>query len=228
MPSHTNPKNHPKGLVTEQFTGPQGFTGEASSNGPLRLWLYKQQRTLKVGAYSRARQQPFQVSYHSAGGNPLRVKADHSPLTSPTDFVQGLSPFGSNEHILHYSYRLNQSMSANHQVFHNLDGEMLIQPSHGSLSILTECGRLQLSPGVIGVIPKNMKVQVNLQEGSDSASGVITELKNDRSFRLPHRGPLGANGLANPEYFESPTPFVDEEHLNTTHRLTCKKQNTML
>lgn len=108
-------------------------------------------------------------------------------------------------------------MGDGHRVYHNLDGEMLIQPSTGHLTILTECGKLELSPGVIGVIPKNMKIQVNLSPDCVSASGVITELKNDRSFRLPHRGLLGANGLANPEYFESPTPFVDTQHLDTTH-----------
>jgi homogentisate 1,2-dioxygenase len=82
-----------------------------------------------------------------------------------------------------------------------MDGEILIQPSTGSLTILTECGILELSPGIIGVIPKNMKIQVNLSSSDSTATGVITELKNDRSFRLPHRGLLGANGLANPEYF---------------------------
>jgi len=83
--------------------------------------------------------------------------------------------------------------------------------------ILTECGRLEVEPGIIAVIPKNMKVQVNLAEGHQEASGIITELKNDRSFRLPHRGPLGANGLANPEYFQSPTPYIDTLNLDKEH-----------
>jgi len=48
-------------------------------------------------------------------------------------------------------------MSKSHKIFHNIDSEILIQPSEGSLEILTECGILELRPSVIGVIPKNMK-----------------------------------------------------------------------
>lgn len=48
-------------------------------------------------------------------------------------------------------------MSDENLVYHNADGELLIQPSCGNLTILTECGILELFPGVIGVIPKNMK-----------------------------------------------------------------------
>lgn len=69
-----------------------------------------------------------------------------------------------------------------------------------------------------------MKIQVNLVEG-DWAQGVVTELKNDRSYRLPHRGPLGANGLANSEYFQTPTPYVDELNFNVPHVVVCKKQD---
>lgn len=45
--------------------------------------------------------------------------------------------------------------------------------------------------------------------------GLVTELKNDKSFRIPHKGPIGANGLVNPEYVEGPTPFVDKAKLNS-------------
>jgi homogentisate 1,2-dioxygenase len=43
---------------------------------------------------------------------------------------------------------------------------------------------------------------------------------------VPHRGPIGANGLANPEYFESPTPYVDKANLNEKHTIVTKSQNT--
>lgn len=141
------------------------------------------------------------MEYCSVGPNPLRVPADNTPLTCPTHFVEGLKAFGDNQHVLQYNYHLNQSMSTRHCIYHNCDGEILIQPSKGHLIIFTECGQLEVEPGIIAVIPKNMKFQVNLASQENEASGIITELKNDRSFRLPHRGPLGANGLANPEYF---------------------------
>lgn len=56
-------------------------------------------------------------------------------------------------------------MSAEHKVFHNIDGEIMISPAVGKLQIITELGILDLEPGFIGVIPKNMKIQVNLVEG---------------------------------------------------------------
>jgi homogentisate 1,2-dioxygenase len=48
-------------------------------------------------------------------------------------------------------------MSANKKAYNIIDGEILIQPSVGEMEILTECGVLELRPGIIGVIPKNMK-----------------------------------------------------------------------
>lgn len=48
-------------------------------------------------------------------------------------------------------------MSEDFKVYHNIDGEMLIQPSVGALEIVTECGILELAPGTIGVITKNIK-----------------------------------------------------------------------
>ena len=49
-------------------------------------------------------------------------------------------------------------MSHDNKSFHNADGEILIQPSKGKFEIMTECGILELEPGTIGVIPKNMKI----------------------------------------------------------------------
>lgn len=40
------------------------------------------------------------------------------------------------------------------------------------------------------MIPKNLKFQINVDTPNEQYLGVITELKNDRSFRLPHRGPV--------------------------------------
>jgi len=54
LPSYTNPKIPPHNLVTEQLTGPQGFTGEASAGGPLRTWIYKRERSLNVGTYHKS------------------------------------------------------------------------------------------------------------------------------------------------------------------------------
>jgi len=102
MPKHTNPKYPPENFVTEQITGPGGFTGEASSGGPLRLWIYKKERSIKVGEYKTAKKQTFlDTKYVNAGPNPIRFRAPKVP-TVPTDFVEGLIPCAENAHVLHY------------------------------------------------------------------------------------------------------------------------------
>ena len=56
LPKYSTPKLPPNNLVTEQISGPGGFTGEASAGGPLRLWIYKKTRSLNVGKYAESEQ----------------------------------------------------------------------------------------------------------------------------------------------------------------------------
>lgn len=75
------------------------------------------------------------------------------------------------------------------------------------------------------MIPRNMKFQVNLPDGN--AKGTITELKGEVAFTVPHRGVIGANGLANLEYFQTPVPYVDSENAKKSHTILCKMQHTL-
>ena len=67
-------------------------------------------------------------------------------------------------------YRANRSME---RVFWNADGEMLIVPQQGRLHIATECGRLQVAPGEIVVIPRGMRMRVELLDAT--ARGYVAE-----------------------------------------------------
>jgi homogentisate 1,2-dioxygenase len=67
--------------------------------------------------------------------------------------------------------------------------------------LLTELGRLDVSPGEIALIPRGMRFRALLTNGV--ARGYVAE-NYGALFRLPELGPIGANGLANPRDFLTP------------------------
>lgn len=80
------------------------------------------------------------------------------------------------------------------------------------LVIKTEFGVLEVKPSEICVIPRGIVFQVNKIDSSDSspARGYILEVF-DGHFELPDLGPIGANGLANPQDFQYPRAAFDRE-----------------
>jgi homogentisate 1,2-dioxygenase len=91
--------------------------------------------------------------------------------------------------------------------FYNADGEMLILPQMGGLRIATECGVIEVAPGELAVIPRGIKIRVELLEAQ--ARGYICE-NYGQPFRLPDLGPIGANGLANPRDFLTPVAAFED------------------
>ena len=81
-------------------------------------------------------------------------------------------------------------------------------PQSGTLLIQTELGYLEAKPGEIAVIPRGFLFRVTSPDRS--ASGYILEVFNGH-FELPELGPIGANGLANPQDFAFPTAAFDSE-----------------
>jgi homogentisate 1,2-dioxygenase len=81
--------------------------------------------------------------------------------------------------------------------FYNADGEMLFVPEKGGLTIYTELGVLEVSPGEVCCLPRGLKFKVEIgttgRNASVSARGYICE-NYGAQFRLPELGPIGANG----------------------------------
>src|SRR4029078_8475006 len=89
--------------------------------------------------------------------------------------------------------------------FYDADGELLIVPQHGRLSIATELGNLDVQPGEIAVIQRGIKFRVALPDGA--ARGYVCE-NYGALFRLPDLGLIGSNGLAHSRDFLTPVaPF---------------------
>ena len=129
----------------------------------------------------------------------------------PTDFVEGIVTVGGNGDVATqvgmavHVYAANRSMTD--RCFYNADGEMLIVPQFGALSLHTELGILEVAPGEICVIPRGVKFRVELLD--IQARGYICE-NYGLTFRLPELGPIGANGLANPRDFKSPVAAYED------------------
>ena len=145
------------------------------------------------------------------------------PVEKDSTFVDGIKALaGAGDpsmkagiHI--YLYSADTSMTDRKITFCNADGDFLIVPQQNTIDIKTECGRLRVAPNEIVVIPRGHRFSVDLVEGP--IKGYICEVF-DGHFQIPGLGPIGANGLANPRDFQSPTAWYEhkEEKWTLIHK----------
>jgi homogentisate 1,2-dioxygenase len=130
--------------------------------------------------------------------------------SAPTDWVDSLVTYGGAGSVAEQAgvgIHLYAATNNMERAFFSADGELLIVPEMGSLAIATELGRLDVSPGAIAVIPRGVRFRIFLPDGT--ARGYVCE-NYGAPFRLPDLGPIGANGLANPRDFETPTAWFED------------------
>lgn len=75
----------------------------------------------------------------------------------------------------------------------------------------TEMGVLQVAPNEIAVVPRGIRFAIELGPGSDPLRGYLLEVFSGH-FELPDLGPIGANGLANPQDFFYPVAAYSAKH----------------
>ena len=195
------------GLYAEQVSG-SAFTAPRAEN--LRSWQYRLRPSAQHSPYhaishNLLRTAPCSetpVSPNRLRWNPLATVADG-------DFLDGLVTiatngdarlqFGVGVHL----YAASRSMT---RVFYNADGELLIVPQTGALTLKTEFGVLEISPGEIAVIPRGVKFRVEI---TDAVRGYVCE-NYGAPLRLPELGPIGANGLANARDFLYPVAWFED------------------
>lgn len=105
-------------------------------------------------------------------------------------------------------FMYSSSKPMKNRAFYNSDGDMLIVPERGAIHVMTEFGILTVSPNEICVIPRGIRFKIDPIE-VDWVRGYILEVFNGH-FELPDLGPIGANGLANPQDFLYPTAKYEE------------------
>ncbi|PKL97898.1 MAG: hypothetical protein CVV17_11210, partial [Gammaproteobacteria bacterium HGW-Gammaproteobacteria-7] len=143
---------------------------------------------------------------------PERLRWSPMPMpTSATDFIEGLFTLAGNggpatgTGIGVHLYAANRDMTD--RFFCNADAELLIVPQSGRLRIATELGTLDIEPQEIAVVPRGIRFQVSLPDGS--ASGYVCE-NFGALLQLPDLGPIGSNGLANPRDFLTPCAAYED------------------
>ncbi|MBZ0186654.1 MAG: homogentisate 1,2-dioxygenase, partial [Candidatus Obscuribacterales bacterium] len=206
-----SPQKPAYGLYAEQLSG-SSFLANRHENQ--RSWLYRIRPSVAHGSFSLIEQKLLK----SRPFNDIQTPPDQlrwNPLPDPEeklDFIESLvtmagngdsaSVRGSAIHL----YAANSSMDQ--RFFYNADGELLIVPRQGRLELCTEFGIIEVEPWEIAVIPRGIKFKVALPDGT--ATGYILE-NYGPYLRLPHLGPIGSNGLANPRDFLAPTASFEEE-----------------
>jgi len=202
------------GLYAEQLSG-TAFTAPRHANR--RSWLYRMRPAAMHGSFrplaaSRLRSAPFD----EVPAPPDQMRWDPLPLPSTgTDFVEGLITMAGNGDaamqagIAIHMYACNRPMRE--RFFYDADGELLIVPQEGALTIATELGVLDAKPGEIALVPRGVRFQVAPQ--GTAARGYVCE-NYGAMLRLPELGPIGANGLANARDFLVPVAAFEERDGN--------------
>ena len=214
------PAPAPYGLFAEQING-TSMVAPRSHNQ--RTWMYRIRPAAGAPAFE-------ELSHPGVGetwvDRPVEVNlVAHRPLelpTQPTDFVDGLRSYGGSGRaqgrrgFAIHLYAANRSME--HRTFYDADGDLLIVPELGALTLRTELGVLELAPGEVAIIPRGIRFSVLLRD--EAARGWVGEVFGQH-FELPERGPVGSNALADARHFRAPTPWF-EDRLDPGHRLTVK------
>ena len=205
-----SPQRPPLGLYAEQISG-TAFTAPRHENR--RSWLYRIRPSAGHPPYRPHPQGLIRSGpFTEAPADPNRLRWDPIEIgEAPRDFVDGLVTIAGNgdvamgEGLGVHLYLANRSMID--RAFYDADGELLLVPQDGRLSIFTELGVLALTPGEMGVIPRGVKFRVELLD--QTARGYVCE-NYGALFRLPELGPIGSNGLANVRDFLTPVAAFED------------------
>jgi homogentisate 1,2-dioxygenase len=206
-----SPQRCAYGLYAEQLSG-SPFTAPRARNE--RSWLYRIRPTVQHwGRFRRADAGFWRTApCTEIEVPPAPMRWDPLPLAdAPRDFVQGMHTIttagdaGAQAGMATHVYLITRSMQDAY--FYDADGELLFVPQQGSLRLCTEFGTIDIEPGEIAVVPRGVKMRVELPGGP--ARGYVCE-NYGSALTLPERGPIGANCLANARDFLTPVAAYEE------------------
>ena len=204
-----SPQKCAYGLYAEQLTG-SAFTALRGDNK--RSWLYRIRPAAMHTPFKQISARNFSNDFAKVPTPPNPLRWSPLPIpTEPTEFVDGIVTYAGNGDPHAQSgcgihlYAANRSMTQ--RAFYNADGEMLIVPQLGRLRFITELGVIEAEPQEMVVIPRGVRFRVELLDGE--ARGYICE-NFGANFRLPERGPIGSNGLANSRDFLTPVAAYED------------------
>ena len=215
-----SPQRCPYGLYGEQLSG-TAFT----ANPPERSWCYRIRPSVKHSSrYQRIDLPYWKSAPHKPDGVSSLGQYRWNPVPhskTPLTWLTGMrtmttagdvhTQIGMAAHI----YLVTQSMVDSY--VYSADSELLVVPQEGRLRFATELGLIDIEPKEIAIIPRGLVHRVEVLEGP--CRGFVCE-NYGQKFDLPHRGPIGANCLANPRDFKAPVAAYEDRETAST--LTIK------
>jgi len=223
LPQGRNSPQRPAyGLYAEQLSG-SPFTAPRDANE--RSWLYRIRPSVKHTGRFKPADFPLWKTAPNVGDHELALgQYRWNPVSvpqEPTDFLAGMRTMSTCGDAMGQSgmaahvYVANTDMVDDH--FFNADGELLVVPQVGGVRFVTEMGVIEIRPGEICVLPRGLVFKVELIDGP--VRGYACE-NYGAKLTLPHRGPIGANCLANPRDFKTPVAWFEDKE--TPCRLIAK------
>ncbi len=201
-----SPQRPAFGLYAEQLSG-TAFTTPRHENR--RSWLYRLRPSANHEALTPV---ALPEGNFDPPATPNRLRWSPRPMPDgPVDFHDSVMPMlwngdpGALTGAVVMTYAANRDMVR--RAFFNADGETLIIPQAGRLSIRTELGLMDIEPLEVALIPRGLRYTVALPDGG--ASGYLVENRG-APFRLPELGPLGSNGLAAARDFLCPVAAYED------------------
>src|SRR3954468_17098896 len=206
-----SPQRCPYGLYAEQLSG-SAFTAPRATNE--RSWLYRIRPTVgnwgqfekvDAGHWRTAPYAEVEVAPAPRRWSPVPIPSTELSFLEGVHTITTAGDAGSQAGMAAHLYFITRSMRD--EYFYNADGELLFVPQQGALRLWTEFGIIDIAPGEIAVIPRGVKIRVELRGGP--ARGYLCE-NYGGALTLPERGPIGANCLANPRDFLTPVAAYED------------------
>jgi homogentisate 1,2-dioxygenase len=207
-----SPQQCAYGLYAEQLSG-SPFTAPRATNE--RSWLYRIRPTVaqwreftkaERGLWLTAPAAEVEASIAPMRWDPIPLPHESMSFLEGVRTITTAGDAGSQAGMGAHVYLITRSMAD--EYFYNADGELLFVPQQGRLRVSTEFGVIDIEPGEIAVIPRGVKIRVELTDGP--ARGYLCE-NYGGAFALPERGPIGANCLANPRDFLTPNAAYEDK-----------------
>jgi homogentisate 1,2-dioxygenase len=210
LPRRQNaPRRAPYGLYPELLNGTP-FTVRSAENS--RVWMYRIRPSFSHGPLVPLPAARFAAPLDDVTPNrtrwrPLPIPAEPSRV----DFLDGLVTLGgagdptTGPGYAVHLYAANADMID--RSFSDADGDLLVVPQSGTIDCRTELGWLQVAPGSVLLLPRALKFAIGLPDGA--ARGWVLEVFG-RRLRLPERGLIGSNGLADARHFVAPVAAFED------------------
>lgn len=208
-----SPQKCAYGLYAEQLSG-SAFT----KPHPIRTWCYRIRPSVK----HTSKFVKFDVPLWKSAPHILpdvtslgQYRWNPIPFTSSVDttWITGMhtvttaGDVNTQTGMASHVYLVTKSMQD--EYFYSADGELLVVPQEGKLRFCTELGCIDVEPKEIALLPRGLVYRVEILNDGGPARGFVCE-NYGIPFILPHRGPIGANCLANPRDFKTPVAAFED------------------